>query len=173
MVAFKCGGSDSCAPASSERKAQAPCVKIRKTWPKEHHLAMEKQSQPQQSVWSEKCSCCACCFPWACRLRVLLILLLLHFLLHLSTPCNRGELTQARCLSRAAAGSSRRARPRLFQQSQRPEQVAESSKQAQFNQALQYPLLPAAKVLRKGYRMGMLPHSYAIKKNQEKLEISL
>lgn len=93
----------------------AGCFKNSRKWPVEHCLTMEKQSEPQRWVWSDVHSCRACCFPWACGLRVLLILLL-HFLLHL--PAHHAP-SQARCLGRAA-GRSRQARPRLFQQSHRP-----------------------------------------------------
>lgn len=79
-------GLDAPSPVSSGCKTPAPHFEINKTWPEEHHLTMEKQSKPQRRVWSDERSCCACCFPWACRLRVLLILLLLHFLLHLPAP---------------------------------------------------------------------------------------
>lgn len=80
-------GLDSPSPVSSGPKTPAPCFESNRTRPGEHRLPMEKQSKPQRRVWSdERSSCCACCFPWACRLRVLLILRLLHFLLHLPAP---------------------------------------------------------------------------------------
>lgn len=41
-----------------------------------------------EKVWRDERRCCACLFPWACGLPVLLILLLLHFLLHLPAPCS-------------------------------------------------------------------------------------
>lgn len=68
----------------------APCLKNSKTWHREHQLTMEKQSKPQRWVWRDKCNCSAWRFPRACRLRVLLLLLLLHFLLHLPAPRSRG-----------------------------------------------------------------------------------
>lgn len=93
---------------------------------------MEKQSKPQRRVWSDERSCCACCFPWACRLRVLLILLLLHFLLHLPAPRSlaAGELAGP-MPQPCKRGNSRQARPRLFQQSQRPTEQQQQQQEQQ------------------------------------------
>lgn len=81
---------------------------------------MEKQPKPQRRVWIDEGSCRACRFPWACRLRVLLILLL-HFLLHLPAP----RSLAARGARRPVASAVQRGAPDerglgFFQQSQRP-----------------------------------------------------
>lgn len=113
-------GLNSPSPVSLGCKTLAPCFQKNRTRPREHHLTMEKQSKPQRWVWSDECSLRVCCFPWACRLRVLLILLRLHFLLHLPAPrsLTAGELTGLS--PQPCSGALQQERPRLFQRSQRP-----------------------------------------------------
>lgn len=121
QVAWRCRASTPVLVLLLGCRAAGSHFKINKTQPKEHHLTMEKQPNHQRLVWSDEGSCRACCFPWACRLRVLLILLLLHFLLHLPAP----RSLAARGARRPVASAVQRGAPDerglgFFQQSQRP-----------------------------------------------------
>lgn len=150
-------GLDSCSPVSSGRKP-APHFKINKTLPEEHHLTMEKQPKPQRRVWSDELGCCACCFPWACRLRVLLILLLLHFLLHLPAPRSLAAGGARRPVASAVQRGAPDKRGLGFSGSPRGPQSGSSggggSDQSQLNQTLQHPSIPVAPARREGYRTG-------------------
>lgn len=167
LVAWRCRAS----PVSLGCKTPAPRKKSRSTWPEEHHLTTEKQSKPQRRVWSDERSCCACCFPWACRLRVLLILLLLHFLLHLPAPRSlaAGELAgpSPQQVQRGAPDK----RGLGFSSSPRGPQSGgggggSSSDRAQLNQTLQHPHSPAAPTHREtGW--GCCCTGTTLKKNRE------
>ncbi|KAK5915794.1 hypothetical protein CesoFtcFv8_001355 [Champsocephalus esox] len=105
---------------------------------------MEKQSKPQRRVWSDERSCCACCFPWACRLRVLLILLL-HFLLHLPATHSLAAGKLAAPSPQPVQRGAPDKRGLGFSSSPRGPQSGgggSSSDRAQLNQTLQHPHEP-------------------------------
>lgn len=132
----------------------APRLKISETQPKEHHLTMEKQPKPQRRVGSDERSCRARRFPWACRLRVLLILLLLHFLL-LHLPATRS----------LAAGGARWPVASAVQRGAPDERglgffpaVPEARRAATELTSLRHHSIPATPAHRDGHRTGMLLH---------------
>lgn len=120
---------------------------------------MEKQPKPQRRVWSDERSCRARRFPWACRLRVLL--LLLHFLLlHLPAP----RSLAARGARWPVASAVQRGAPDERGLGFFPA-VPEARRAATELTSLRHhsiPSIPATPAHRDGHRTGMLLHPLKI-----------